>query len=293
MAEQLLMRFRGICAHIDLPNGNRSDGSKKKRAVLVRHQESNGPIESHVPYISFFTDDIQGTPTISTIIKYSRPGTDGQLGRIELPPGTEIRLKGLEPGYVTEEVGYRNDVPHMSEIVGEAKATVAEALRVKDANNVDPKRASAVIDMPAGRLCAGEPEAQVTRFDESVGFRERRLARWSDLYTEYTPPLTIQLVKLGTAEILGEITFNQNLRMLTIGNEPKRLIVGAFVPGANGHATNGHGDHNHATPSSTKPLQQTGHFIMYYNVLENEPVERPIPIPAQLDGSGCPPNNYP
>lgn len=285
MAEQLLVRFRGIVAHIDLPK-ERDDTGLKKRAVLVRHQDGNGPIEAHVPYVSFLIDDVETISEGLTVLSYSRPGVDGRFGRIELQEGTEIRLRGTVPGYVTEEIGYKNDVPRMSEIVGKGKGDAADELRVPDAKDVDPKLAAAVFDMPAGRLCAGEPEALPTRFKADVKFRERRLARWSDLYTEYTPKLTLQLVKLGSDTVLGEIKFAETLRMITIGNEPKRLIVGAFA-GAGSSA-----GHDHGAVSST-PLQPTGHFIMYYNVLETVPADKPIPIPAQLDGSGCPPNNYP
>ena len=283
-SEQLLIRFRGICGHIDLPNGKNGSG-KKKRTVLVRHRNGNGAIEHHIPYIEFFADDVEAFADGLKVVQYSRPGVDGRLARVDLDDATEIRLAGIDPDYVEEELSYRKDVPHMSEVVTGFEP--AESLLTPLANDVDSGRAVAVFDMPKGRLVAGEPEPAITRFPKKItGFTPRRLARWSDLYTEYEPPLVVQLFPLGSDGPSRDILFRNTLRMITIGNEPERLILGVGRDATHNHAAH---DHEQAPP------QLTGHYILYYELLKNPPPEkeRPVPIPTQFDGSGCPNNNYP
>src|ERR1041384_2021285 len=175
VSEQLRIRFRGTCAHLDLSNGN---GKKKKRTVLVRHRNGNSAIEHHVPYIEFYADDVQSFPRELKVLQYSRPGVDGRFARVDLDDTTEIRFKGIEPGEVEEEDNYRSDVPHMSEILKKANVQnrkVAQALLVADAKQIDRNRAAAVFDMPSGRLVAGEPEAMITTFPKEVEFEPRRL----------------------------------------------------------------------------------------------------------------------
>jgi len=278
--EQLIIRFRGICGHIDLPNG--TNGGKRKRTVLVRHQNGNGRIEHHVPYVEFFKDDVDfDASSAGVLVEYSKRGVDGRFARVDLDEkGTEIRLEGPTSGYVEEELGYERDVPHMSEVV--AKPQIAKGLLTKEAQDVDWSRVTAVVDLPKGRLCAGEPEALETRFDDVPNFRARRLARWTDLYTTFKPPLVLKLVTGGTTRT---IKFKESLRMITIGNEPERLIYG--ILGASATNGNGHSGHNGQSP------QPTGHYVLYYNLLDPAPSKQPLPRVAQIEGSGCPNNQYP
>lgn len=287
-SEQLLIRFRGICGHIDL--SNRAAG-KKKRTVLIRHKNGNGNgnIEHHVPYIEFFADDVASADGLE-LIAYSRPGIEGRLARLNLDDkleGAEIKLKGISAGNVKEEIGYQRDVPHMAEIVpGFEVNSLLEDLLTPLAANVKRDRVAALFDMPAGRLVAGDPEALRTEFKPEGQFRPRRLARWSDLYTTYKPPLVVQLLLFKEKGAIREIHFKESLRMITIGNEPERLILG-IVGAPAAHPHNG-SDHD-----ATGPVQPTGHYVMYYGLLRNPPADPPLPNPAQFDGSGCPNNNYP
>jgi hypothetical protein len=282
--EQLLIRFRGICGHIDLPNGANGNGTKKKRTVLVRHQSDDAEIEPHVPYIEFLADDVVPSPGLE-LVTYTRPGDNARYARVNLTEPVEIRLKDVRPGKVSEQLSFQRDVPHIAEILGEEPA-VAGGLLAKNAQDVPRALVSGVFDMPEGLLVGGEPEAKSTRFPTGVPFKERRLARWSDLFTTYEPPLVVQLVPLGGGDA-QEITFRETLRMITIGNEPKRLIVGVTEAGQDHDHDHDHGGGN------GEPLQPTGHFVLYYNLLESPPAKKPVPIPAQIDGVGCPNNNFP
>jgi hypothetical protein len=197
----------------------------------------------------------------------------------------------VEAGYVQEEMSYKRDVPHLSEILKGFTAEnrkVSETLKKSDVQQIDRSRVAAVFDMPGGRLVAGEPEATITRFPADVDFVPRRFARWTDLHVPFTPPLTLQLVPLGANRSTRSITFKKTLRMITIGNEPERLILGMISSGSEA----GHG-HGSAHARDAAPVQPTGHFILYYDLLENPPESRPVPIPTQLTGSGCPNHNYP
>lgn len=288
-SNQLLIRFRGICALIDLPL---TSGNKRKRTVLVRHRNGNSGIEHHIPYIEFYADDIKPFPPDLKVLTYTRPGMDGTFARIDLDDATEIRLKGILPGEVEEELNFKRDVPHMSEIlskVGSAEnRKVARSLTGKT-SEIDLNRAIAVFDMPEGRLFAGEPEAVITRFEPEYEFAERRFARWTDLLIELTAPLVLELVSLPSGAT-REVAFKKTLRMLTIGNEPERLILG-IMP--NGH-DDVHGvNHASSHDPNAAPAQPTGHFVLYYDVLETPPALRPVPIPTQLTGAGCPNNAYP
>ncbi len=285
-SEQLLIRFRGICGHIDLSNGSTG---KKKRTVLIRHQNGNGNgnIEHHVPYIEFFADDVESADNLK-LIAYNRPGIEGRFARLNLVDeleGVEIRLKGIPAGNVKEEVGYQRDVPHMAEIFPGFVVTddLLNGLLTPLVKDVDRDRVTAVFDMPAGRLVAGEPEALRTTFIPQREFTPRRLARWSDLYTTYKPPLVIELVLFKEDGTIREIHFKESLRLITIGNEPERLILGTL--GATAAHTHNGSDH--------APVQPTGHYAMYYTLFRNPPTDPPLPNPTQFDGSGCPNNNYP
>lgn len=293
--QQLLIRFRGICSHLDRPpaddtgeNGYDAKGRKRKRTVLVRHRNGNSGIEHHIPYIEFYADDVAQFSPGLRVFQYSKPGLDGTFARVDLEDGTEIRIAGLEPGYVEEESNYERDIPHMKEIVPAANRNAADGLLVEDVSKIDRERAVAVFDMPSGRLTAGEPEAMITRFKEEVGFTPRRLARWADLQVELTEPLVLQLLSLSGDGTKREIKFKETVRMITIGNEPERLILGVMSAGES------HGDgHAHDHGQNGTPIQPTGHFILYYDLLQNAPVNKPVPIPTLLTGAGCPNNNIP
>jgi hypothetical protein len=297
--QPLLIRFRGICAHLDLKSDT-ARGTKRKRTLLVRHHNGNNNIEHHVPYVECLADDISELTSGLRMLQYSRPGTDGRFGRIDLPDRpdsmTIIRINGALAGDVTEDLSYKENVPHFSQILNNKKDAAPAASLMNTAPPVDAKFATAVFDMPEGTLVAGEPEATKTRFDSGpAAATERRFSRWSDLYVQKIPngPVTMELEQQPSGD-KQTITFAGTVRMITIGNEPERLILG-LIGGADAHADHGHapGNGNGNGTNSHGPFQPTGHFILYYDILKNRPDETPLPIPSQLEGTGCPNNNYP
>jgi len=294
---QLFIRFRGIVTNLDLPNGTRPKGMK--RALLLRHDDPDTPIEHHISYIECLADDLESAPGLK-ILKYSRPGTDGMFARIDLPndPGvmTEIRLKGVKPGPVVEEANYRNDVTHFEQILKNYdQLKIEPSLLGESAADVDASRTVAVFDMPKGRLMAGEPEAFLTRFDPKlVTFTPRRLPRWVDLLTTVNRPnVELELVQQPGGEPQS-IKFRETLRMITIGNEPERLILGV-IGGNGGHGAAGHshGKGNGKGNGNGGRTQPSGHFVIHYNVFDPVPKDKPVPIPTQLEGGGCGSNNVP
>ena len=304
--QPLLIRFRGICAHLDLTDKN----PKRKRTLLVRHRNGNGSsnIEHHLPYVECLADDIAAI-TSGRMRQYSRPGTDGVFGRIDLEDRpdtiTIIKINGAPAGDVTEDLSYQENVPHFKQILKEGSDATPATSLVNEADRVDRKFATAVFDMPAGTLVAGEPEAMKTRFDSGPAAAEekaRRYSRWSDLYVQVPEgevKMDLEQWENGTRKDTLTITFAKTVRMITIGNEPERLILGLIGGSAadhdhshptengNGHGTNGNGTDGHA------PIQPTGHFVLYYDILKNRPDETPLPVPSQLEGTGCPNNNLP
>jgi hypothetical protein len=216
---------------------------------------------------------------------------DGTFARVDLEEGTEIRLKDNNPDYVEEEPSYQRTVPHMSEIIGEEPAKVALRFLAASGDLKDDRVLGAVFDMPGGTLLGGEPEPNITRFDSKVLFKPRRLARWSDLYaTIKAGPVVVQLTPLGGGTT-REIRFKEDLRMITIGNEPERLILGLLSAEGLSVSHTNHG--GFGEPDAT--VQPSGHYVLYYSLLEKlpEPDSRPVPIPTLLGGTGCPNNNYP
>lgn len=302
--QQLLIRFRGICAHLDDPNDKarkEKERTTRKRTVLMRHRNGSLAIEHHIPYVEFYAEDVDSISSGLKLLRYTRPGFDGTFARVDLPENprviTEIRLKNVEQGYVREERNYSRDVPHFGEILqkfGRKDLRVAPGLLARQGKDVDASRATAFFDMPNGFLVAGEPEAIITRFKPEVEFKARRLARWADLYaTIPAGPVVLQLeTHPGGESEAGEIRFKETLRMLTIGNEPERLILGLIGSSIDEHAGSPHGSaraRDHEAPK----VQPTGHFIMYYDIFETPPRVMPVPIPTQITGAGCPNNNEP
>ncbi|MEA2488337.1 MAG: hypothetical protein QOH21_129 [Acidobacteriota bacterium] len=282
--QQILIRFRGICAHVDVKDGEEPGGTrrKKKRTILLRHRNGDANIEHHTAHIEFFADDVDAFSPDLNVVSYSRVGVDGRLARVDLADGTIIRLKNTRPGFVMESASYGRDVPHFTKILPEQNRAIAAGL-VGDIENLDTDRAVAAFDMPEGILVAGEPEGTITRFQKSVSFPPQRLARWAELHaTVAEEPIEIELVT--KADATRRIQFKDSLRMLTIGNEPERLILGLLPESVQGGHS--HGD-------SAIPPQPSGHFILYYDLLENPPKDRAVPIPTQLGGAGCTNSNYP
>lgn len=303
--QPLLIRFRGICAHLDLDTPSAAHGKKRKRTLLLRHRNGNSNIEHHVPYIECLADDVLEISPGLRMLQYSRPGTDGRFARIDLPDRPEtmtiIRINDAPTGDVTEDLSYEENVPHFSKILNKADDATPAVSLMNDSRRVDVKFATAVFDMPEGTLVAGEPEAMKTRFDSGPAAPEetaRRFSRWSDLYVKVPKgEVTMELEQRPSGD-KQTITFAHAVRMITIGNEPERLILG-LIGGADartghdhGHAT-GNGNGNGNGTSGHGPIQPTGHFVLYYDILKNQPAKMPLPVPSQLEGTGCPNNNLP
>ncbi|HWW62591.1 MAG TPA: hypothetical protein VN181_14555 [Thermoanaerobaculia bacterium] len=271
MAQQRLhIRFRGICTHIDMGGGSTS--ARKMRTVLVRGNHNDG-IEHHLSFLEFLPDDLAdgGLPADLEAVTFTRPGSVGLLARIDFNDTYEIRVNATK-GYVEQDPFFKQSVPSLTEIVGEL--TVKPGLLRPNPQDVDSDLVTAVFDLPAGRIQPGEGEPELTRFAPAVGFAERYLARWSDLFVTIEDRPIVELLSL-TGGANYTIFFKPTTQMITFGNEPESQIVG-LLPGADDAA------------------RAAGHWPMFYTLIENHPPkETPVPIPKQLGGAGCPNNNLP
>ncbi|HVR37705.1 MAG TPA: hypothetical protein VMU84_01315 [Thermoanaerobaculia bacterium] len=266
--EQLHIRFKGICSHVDL-GGN---GTRKMRTVLIRGNHDD-VIEHHQAYVEFNPDDLAdgGLPADLTLLTYTRTGEAGLLGRIDFGDTYEIRVNAL-PGLVEQDRFFKRGVPSLSEILGRT-ATVKPSLLRADPQKIDKALVTTVFDLPEGSIRAGDPEREITRFGSSVPFQERYLAKWSDFFTTVENRPEVQLLSLTGGKDYT-IRFRPTTQMITIGNEPLADIVNLLDGG-------------------DAAARAAGHWPMFFTLIDNAPDPVPVPIPKQLSGAGCPNNNLP
>jgi hypothetical protein len=283
------VRFRGICCFIDPTNGE----SFKKRVVLPNGgNHHHVGMEAHVPIIEFFADDLKSAPSDVERISYTRPGDDGQYQRIELEEPVMIELLNAEMGAITPGPNFEDSVIHLDSLMSE-KLELKRTL-LGPAASVSPALAAAVIDLPGGTLMAGPPESSVTRFPAPVKFQPRRIARWLEHIVDVKGAFGLQLTSLRDPEAPPrQIWFKDTTRLITIGNEPMRAIVGHFVPRAEGAVAADEPQHGgHDGDADAPRLQATGHFDIYWDLIADPPF-RPVPEPFQTTGPGCGPATKP
>jgi hypothetical protein len=272
----ITVRFRGICCFIDKTNGE----DFEKRVLLPHggghHARSN--FEAHLPIIEFLADDLKRAPIDLPRTSYTRPGDDGRYERIEIKEPVRIEFRGVSQSRkkITRGINLDESIIHLDDLAGrklEMKKTLTGP-----ALKVDPALAIAVLDLPPGVLMAGPPESIVTRFPPAVKFEERRTARWVEHIMDVDDDFSVQLTPLGEADAKTQvIQFERTTRLITIANEPERMIVGHFVP----------------RPAGTAPLNPTGHFAMHWDLIQNAPDPPLVPLPFQGSAIGCAPSNKP
>lgn len=322
----MTVQFRGICCFIDRTNGE----SFAKRVVLPGGNGHNhaGAFEHHLSIIEYFADDLDTTYPLDPELKrvrFTRAGDGGKYEYIEIPEPSVIELLGVAklPEGFKESFNLDDLIVHLDDLSG--KKDLKETL-LGPAAEVDSALVNGVIDLPDGMLTPGPPEPFVTEFDpEKVvkPFRQR-VARWLEHIVKLDGQFAVKLTALDKPKKEPVIIrFKPQTRLISIANEPIRLIVGQFVErpqeAGNGHPTHNGDTHSieakpPATETATQPAgtqperhphpvtpladeraigQPTGHFDMYWNLIANPPRSRPAPIPFQGTSPGCAPSNKP
>jgi hypothetical protein len=308
----LTVRFRGICCFIDQLNGQR-ERTFEKRVVLPnggKHEHMG--IEKHLPIIEFFAEDLIERPADMAPVPFTRPGDDGMYQYIELTEPVSITLRGTTKGNVRESLSLAGSVIHLDKLVPKP-AELRDSL-LGDPVKADAALVMAVMDLPTGELASGPPEGSFTEFPMSPNFKKRRVGRWLE-HTVALPDdetICLELTPLGQKNATKQILFKNTTSMITIANEPLRLIVGKFVQKPNGEtegltpnhtmktataesgakeSTNGNGAGAHQGMPSTNggSAQGTAHFNLYWELMKDPPTERPRPASSQGSGPSCSP----
>jgi hypothetical protein len=306
----ITVRFRGICCFIEPTNGE----SKifRKRVVLPNgSKHEHAGMEKHFPIIEFYADDLQRKPAGMELVNFTRPGDEAQYQYIEITEPVRIELIGTKEGIVAPGLNLEDSVIHLDSLVS-GRLRLKQTL-LGDAVAVDSSLAQAVIDLPKGVLMSGPPEAAITAFPKSPKFTKRRVGRWLEHIAEVKGDFGLQLTPLGKPNATPkQIWFKSSTRLITIANEPLRLIVGQFVPtkasvaasvALHGHgktkakggakkkkvAKNGNDVHQGMQSANGGSPQSTAHFNLYWDLMADPPASRPLPEPVQGSGPSCSP----
>jgi hypothetical protein len=279
----ITVRFRGICCFIDPTKG---DGFEKRVVLPNMGSHEHSTMEEHLPIIEYLADDLRSAPSELERVPFSRPGDEGKYEYIKLTEPVCIEFLGISAGKVTKGINLEDSTVHLDELVGQ---TQLKNTLLGPAAKVKASLATAVMDLPAGVLMAGPPDSMPTEFEARAHFRKRRVARWFDHIAELDSTFGLQLTPLNDPQANPQlIWFKPSVGLITIAQEPERLIVGHFVePRLTGKNTAAHADHPAATPP-----RATGHFDVYWDLVSDPPF-RPVPLPFQGTGPGCAPATKP
>jgi hypothetical protein len=273
------VRFRGVCCFIDKTNG---ENFGFKRVVLPTHEHTSA-LEEHLSIIEYFADDLIDVQPPLKRVKFTRPGDTAQYEYIQIPQPSLIELQGVVTAGTFMETPNLADLRiNLDELTG---PTQLKASLVGPPSKVSASLVNAVIDLPAGMLTPGQPEPFLTEFGAPVvGFTPRAVARWLEHIMTLNGEFALKLTPLDPRQSgTTLIRFRRQTRMISIANEPLRMIVGQFVPRPEG---------SHTHPGLTPQQQATGHFDMYWNLVADPPF-RPAPLPYQSTSPGCGPSNKP
>jgi hypothetical protein len=293
----LSVRFRGICCHIDPPNGEKFS----KRTVLRQtrvlgngngkgngnghddveaaghghehghdtgHAHVAGVGDEHIAYIECVAGDVdlEKSLGVEPSPTYQRVGDAGRYVRFELT-GDIVELVGAICTPLATLPSYDERVPRLHK-VAPGLGPVAPQL-VGDPYEMDPAFVAAVFDMPGGTLYGGPPEPFATRFTGGeTEWPAAKLASWVELLVEVpeTPRIRLTPIKGGEPR---EIALKAGTRMITIGNE---------------------------TDASIRAIDEEdggSHFGLYYGLAETEPKNAPQVEVFQGLSGGCSNSNYP
>lgn len=273
------VRFRGICCFVDPLDDDEKQKFTKRVLLPSSTPHVHMGMEEHQTIIEFYADDLDGKPAGVTETYYMRPGDPGHYKNIRLEKPTLIELLGVPAGGIQSSRNFGTSVIHFKEVLSELPPLKRSL--VGTAAKINRELVAAVVDLPAGELSAGPAESTLTTFNMVPTFAPRYVAQWIQHVIEVDGPLAIRLTELGEG---GQdpriIRFKNTTQLITIGNEPERLTVGHFVPHAGMHGP------------SASPVQSSGHFDLYYDLMADPPV-RPRPAPSLGLGGGCNPANRP
>lgn len=264
------IRFRGICCFIDPTNGE----DFKKRVVLPRHGDHSS-MEEHLPVIEFLADDLinDEVPDGLESVYFMRPGDEGQYRYVKIKEPSCIQLVGTKAGAIETADNLKDAVVSIDSLVPDEVLTLKKSL-LGPALKVKPTLAAAVVDLPAGKLDAGSFETSLTSFPPPVPFKPRYLAKSLQHTTQVDGELGVQLTTLGEKNPVPKtLWFKATTRMVTIANEPLRLIVNHIMQAPTGAAA--------------------GHFDMYWDLIAEPPESRPVPNTNLGTGPGCAPSTKP
>jgi len=310
----ITVRFRGICCFIDPENGG--NGFKKRVVLPNGKSHEHAGMEKHLSIIEYYADELKSSvPDNFKTESYSRPGDDAKYQRIELDKPMVIEFLGAVP---TAKVDSGATLAGRLIRLDELAPNVLRRNLLGPIQQVEGEYAKVVMDLPGGTLMAGPPEASRTSFPKVPKFGSRRVARWLELILEVDGEFGLRLTPLGgPVSEAKEIYFEEGTGLITIANEPLRLITGRFVPRpqVGGPTVPIHpGMHDTSsttaakTPKTTATSSMTsapstvatstavpqtiGHFDLYWNLMA-DPTARPVPAASQGIGPGCAPANKP
>ncbi|HEX9982839.1 MAG TPA: hypothetical protein VGF69_06225 [Thermoanaerobaculia bacterium] len=303
----LSVRFRGICCHIDPPNGEKfikrtvlrqtrvpgngqgngngngngnGSGHDHGHAATAAgahdhgHDEGHGHAhlagvgDEHIAYIECVAGDVD--------LEKSR-GVEpspayqraGDAGRYVRFElmGDIVELVGVRCSTLTTLPSYDERVPRLHK-VAPGLGPVAPQL-LGDPYEMDPAFVAAVFDMPGGTLYGGPPEPFATRFTGGeTEWPAAKLASWVELLVEVPETPRIRLTPIKGGQP-REIALKPGTRMITIGNE---------------------------TDASIRAVDEEdggSHFGLYYGLAATQPKNAPqVEVFHGLSG-GCSNSNYP
>jgi hypothetical protein len=269
----ITVRFRGICCFIDPKNGE----GFKKRVIVPNMSSHQHDMEEHLTIVEFLRDDLLSARDLESgqaleQVAFTRPGDGGRYAYIKMTEPVRIEFVGTSAGKNAPKFDLDDATIHLDDLVGETLQLRSSLLG--PAAKVRPALAKAVIDLPDGVLRAGSPDVNLTQFPPPAKFDQRRIARTIEHNVEVdgTFGLTIRSL-VDTQKAPKEIRFASSTALITIANEPERLIVGHFV--------------------ENQPASETAdHFDAYWDLFSDPPF-RPVPSPFQGTGPGCVPANKP
>jgi hypothetical protein len=306
----ITVRFRGICCFIDPENG----APFKKRVVLPNGKtHEHAGMEPHRAIIEYYSDELtSGVPYGLQTENYSRPGDDAKYQRIELDQPMIIEfINVVSTADVSSGPGLNGRAISLDKLV---QGNVLKRSLMGPLASVSGDLAKVAIDLPGGTLMAGPPEAARTSFNVD-GFVSKRFARWLELIIEVNGPFGLRLTPIGCSPSdARDIYFAEGTGLVTIANEPVRIITGRFVPKPQNNAVSttpmnhsGMGASTatatrapdtatstaNATPTttSTSTLSMV-HFDMYWDLMA-DPAARPLPAAYQGSGPSCSPATKP
>jgi hypothetical protein len=308
----ITVRFRGICCFIDPENG----ASFKKRVVLPngKNHEHAG-MEQHKAIIEYYIDELEGSvPDNLQTADYTRPGDDAKYQRIELDQPMLIEfINAVSTTKVSSGPNLAGRAISLDQLVG---GNVLRRSLMGPLENVSADLAKVAIDLPGGTLMGGPPEAVRTSFKDVPAFKSRRVARWLELILEVNGKFGLKLTPIGGDPSEAKtIFFKEGTGLVTIANEPVRLITGRFVPKPQDNVAGKMPGHpvmdavptttatktpdtasasvTHApSTTSTSSVQTTVHFDLYWDLMA-DPVARPLPDTFQGTGPSCSPATKP